>query len=1153
MRHRSHLRPGDAGLAARLRRGIEGEVWFDAASRGRYGTDASIYQIEPIGVVAPRSAEDIARTIAICREAGAPVLPRGAGTSQCGQTVGEAVVVDTSKYLDRVLDFDEESRRVTVQPGIVLDRLNAWLRPKGLFFPVDVSPANRATIGGMAGNNSCGARSIRYGNMVHNVHAISAVLADGNAIRFGEVSGNLAGLASDDRCADTAGNDRYADLIRRLRALGAREADEIARRFPSLLRRVGGYNIDTLVPAGAAGGMTGTPAGGVAAGVIGGTNGVMAGREPGATTGAMAGTPAGGHNPVDARTIRAGGATTGAMAGGHNMAHLLVGSEGTLGFFTGIELDLAPLPAHRVLGICHFPAFYEAMAATQHIVALDPSAVELVDRTLVELARDIAAFRPTVERFVRGAPEALLLVEFAGEDRAALIARLARLGELMADLGHPGAVVEAVEPAFQRAVWEVRKAGLNIMMSMKGDGKPVSFVEDCAVRLEDLAEYTRRLDAIFARHGTRGTWYAHASVGTLHVRPIIDLKVEDGARRMRAIAEECFEMVREYRGSHSGEHGDGIVRSEFHEAMFGSRLVGAFEEVKDAFDPDGLFNPGKIVRPERMDDRGLFRYKPGYAPLPVETGLDWSEWGGFDRAVEMCNNNGACRKSDPGVMCPSYRVTKDERHVTRGRANTLRLALTGQLGPGALTSDAMAETMALCVGCKGCKRECPTGVDMARMKIEYLHQHRKRHGLRLRDRLVAWLPRYAPVASRLAWVVNLRDRVPGLAAATEALLGLSAKRSLPRWRGDPFRVDELTDGETRHGTHPRGIGPGGRCGEHQESGQRGRTSAETGAAHAAGIGAGPRVATRPEDGSPASRSDSGLEPDQTPAAHRERPEVALFADTFTTWFEPGNARAAARVLEAAGFRVRPAAPPPGERRPLCCGRTFLAAGLIDEARRELRRTFSALAPLVERGVPIVGLEPSCLLTFRDEALVLGFEREAGDARFLLFEELIADAAAPEAPEGRAGLPLRPLPATRALLHGHCHQKAFGVMPALERTLRFVPGLEVETVASSCCGMAGAFGYEAAHYETSMAMGELDLLSAVRAADPDTLIVAGGTSCRHQISDGTGRVASHVASVLAQALVPGDGPDEGRNGISRQLRWVEGSPGPQARCGSAGRA
>ena len=1046
MRHHSHLRPGDPGLAAHLRREIEGEVWFDPASRGRYSTDASIYQIEPIGVVAPRSAEDIALTIAICREAGAPVLPRGAGTSQCGQAVGEAVVVDTSRHLDRVVRFDEEARRVTVEPGIVLDGLNAWLKPKGLFFPVDVSPANRATIGGMAGNNSCGSRSIRYGNMVHNVHAISAILADGSAARFGEVSGNLAGVS---------GDDHYSDLIRRMRALGAREADEIARRFPVLLRRVGGYNIDTLVPGGVAGGM----ADDMTAGVTDGATGTKAG----AATGAFAGT----------------------VTGAHNMAHLLVGSEGTLGFFTEIELDLQPIPAHRVLGVCHFPTFHDAMSATRHIVALDPSAVELVDRTLVELARDIEAFRPTVERFVRGAPDALLLVEFAGEDRDTLLARLARLVELMADLGYPGAVVEAVEPAFQRAVWEVRKAGLNIMMSMKGDGKPVSFVEDCAVRLEDLAEYTRRLDEVFARHGTRGTWYAHASVGTLHVRPIIDLKVEDGARRMRAIAEECFEMVREYRGSHSGEHGDGIARSEFHEAMFGTRMVRAFEEVKDAFDPGGLFNPGKIVRPERMDDRELFRYGPGYAPLPVETGLDWSEWDGFDRAVEMCNNNGACRKANPGVMCPSYRVTMDEKHVTRGRANTLRLALTGQLGPDALTSDAMAETMALCVGCKGCRRECPTGVDMARMKIEYLHQRRKRHGTSPRERLVASLPRYAPAASRLAWLMNLRDRLPGLPTVTASALGLSAKRTLPRWRSDPFRSEEIQD---------RAAPPA-----------RGRMDA--------GSGVPVPSASADESQGTAAPGLGRAESDSLPSALSGDSDVVLFTDTFTTWFEPENARAAVRVLEAAGYRVRAAAPPPGERRPLCCGRTFLAAGLVDDARQELARTFAALAPFIERGVPIVGLEPSCLLTFRDEALVLGFEREAGDARFVLFEELIAGAAA----DSDLDLRLRPLPAKRALLHGHCHQKAFGVMPALESTLRLVPDLEVETVASSCCGMAGAFGYEAANYDTSMAMGELNLLPAVRAADRHTIIVAGGTSCRHQIADGTARKAHHVATVLEQAL------------------------------------
>ncbi|HYM30245.1 MAG TPA: FAD-binding and (Fe-S)-binding domain-containing protein, partial [Candidatus Cybelea sp.] len=637
---------GDSRLAARLRRELKGEVLFDAFSRGRYSTDASIYQIEPIGVVVPRESEDIARAVQIAVEEGIPVLPRGGGTSQCGQTVGEALVVDCSRHLDKVVALDTAGRSVRVQPGMVLDRLNKALKPHGLWFPVDVSTGNRATIGGMTGNNSCGARSIAYGNMVHNVRAIDAILADGSSFRLGDTPA---------RVDESVGPRRYRDLIHAMRDLYASEANEIAGRFPKLLRRVGGYNIDSINPQ------------------------------------------------------------------GHNMAHLMVGSEGTLGFFREIELQLHPIPPHKVLGICHFPSFYKAMATTKAIVKLGPTAVELVDRTMIDLARDSPQFRGIVDRFVQGTPDALLLVEFAGEDRDLQHRKLRQLVELMGDEGLPGAVVEAAEPAFQSAVWEVRKQGLNIMMSMKGDGKPVSFIEDCAVGLDDLAEYTDRLTQVFAKHGTTGTWYAHASVGCLHVRPILNMKDPEGAKKMRAIAEEAFAMVREYKGSHSGEHGDGLVRSEFHEAMFGPRIVNAFATVKRAFDPEGVFNPGKIVGPSKMDDRDLFRFKPGYAPLALDTVLDWSAWGGFDRAIEMCNNNGECRKSDPGVMCPSFRATADERHLTRGRANTLRLAVTGQLGPDAFTSEAMRETMDLCISCKGCKRECPTGVDMARMKIEYLH------------------------------------------------------------------------------------------------------------------------------------------------------------------------------------------------------------------------------------------------------------------------------------------------------------------------------------------------------------------------------------------------------------------------------------------------
>jgi FAD/FMN-containing dehydrogenase/Fe-S oxidoreductase len=964
---------GGGALAARLGREIEGEVAFDRFTRGRYSTDASIYQIEPIGVVIPKSADDITAAIAIAAEEGVPVLPRGGGTSQCGQTVGEALVLDTSKYLKNVIAIDTEARRATVEPGIVLDKLNAILAPHGLFFPVDPSTASRATIGGMAGNNSCGARSVRYGNMVHNVRAIDAVLADGEQLRFAPTPVDLDALG---------GPPRYQALVRRMRALGAREAGEIAARFPKLLRRVGGYNIDTLGEEGA------------------------------------------------------------------NMARLLVGSEGTLGFFTSIELDLQPIPARRVMGVCHFPTFYQAMDATRHIVTLAPSAVELVDRTMVDLAREIDMFRPAIERFADGAPEALLLVEFAGENKAALTRKLKRLDEMMGDLGFAGAVIEAVEPGFQKDIWEVRKAGLNIMMSMKGDGKPVSFIEDCAVGLDDLAEYTKRLDELFARHGTSGTWYAHASVGCLHVRPVLNMKDDGDVRKMRAIAEEAFAMVREYKGSHSGEHGDGLVRSEFHEAMFGQRITHAFEEVKRAFDPDGLFNPGKVVNPSRMDDRSLFRYPPEYAAMPLETAFDWSEWGGFAGAVEMCNNNGACRKGDGGVMCPSYRATAEETHVTRGRANSLRLAITGQLGADALASDEMYKTMELCVSCKACKRECPTGVDMARMKIEFLHHYRKRRGMSPRARLFAYLPRYAPLARRLAPILNLRDRVPGLAVLSEAVFGLSARRRLPRWRRDDFW------------------------------------------------------------------SNGAADPPVGKEAGKEAGEVVLLVDTFNGYFEPENATAAVAVLKAAGYAVHIARPPAGGR-PLCCGRTFLSAGLIEEAKVEAKRMMAALKPHLDAGVKVIGIEPSCLLSLRDEfkAMAPGAEADALASSALMLEEFLSL----EHEAGRLRLEFRPVPYKRALLHGHCHQKAFGVMGASETTLGLVPELKAEIINSTCCGMAGAFGYEAEHYDLSMAIAGLDLLPAVKAADEDTVLIASGTSCRHQIRDGAKRDAIHIARLLATAL------------------------------------
>jgi Fe-S oxidoreductase len=784
------------------------------------------------------------------------------------------------------------------------------------------------------------------------------------------------------------------DLI----AIGAREADEIEARFPKVKRRVGGYNLDALTP---------------------------------------------GRNNI-------------------NLAHVLVGSEGTLAFSTRIELALSPLLPRRAVGVCHFGSFSEAMESAQHIARLNPIAIELMDRTMIALARAIPLFQPVLEKFVRGEPESILVVEFADEDQEDNVRSLRDLEELMGELGYAwdnlgpewGGVVEVLSPELQSAIADVRTSGLNIMMSMKAEGKPVSFVEDCAVPLGHLAEYTGRLTKIFEKHGTCGTWYAHAGAGCLHVRPILNLRLEKDVHVMREIAEEAFAMVREYKGSHSGEHGDGLVRSEFNEAMFGQRLARAFEQVKDRFDPNGLYNPGKVVRPPKFDDRSLFRYGPDYRGEPLTTHLDWSAYpgtgNGFQGAVEMCNNNGACRKLAGGAMCPSYRVTRDERDVTRGRANTLRLAVTGQLGPDALVADEMAETLALCVSCKACRRECPTGVDMARMKIEVQAARAAKHCLTLHERLVGWLPRYAPYAARRPWAFNRRDRSFSLRKLSEIFAEIAARRSLPKWRRDIYRDRS----DWRYGT--------------------------------------------------AAAGDTGR-------------DVVLFADTFNRYFERENLDAALRVLGAGGYRVHALLPIDGNERPLCCGRTFLAVGQIDEAKKELTRTLAAVAPYVARGTPVIGLEPSCLFTFRDElpALIKGKAVDDLAANAFLLEEFLDR----EQAEGRLALPLGPLP-RKALLHGHCHQKAFDAMGAVESALRLIPELSVEPVESSCCGMAGSFGYHAATIDVSLKMAELSLLPAVRKAPKDALVVTDGTSCRHQIHDGSGRAALHVARVLEMSIATG---------------------------------
>jgi FAD/FMN-containing dehydrogenase/Fe-S oxidoreductase len=932
--------------------------------------------------------------------------------------VGEGLVIDHSKYLRKVLDLNVAERTIKVEPGIVLDHLNAQLKPHGLWYPVDVSTSAQATLGGMAGNNSCGSRSIAYGNMVHNVLGADVLLSS---------RGNIC-LSS---YQNSSGIER--ELGDYVKTLAHDLQPEIASNWPKVMRRVGGYNLDIF-------------------------------------------------NNQSEKPYTSDGSV--------NLAHLMIGSEGTLGITQSLTLKLSELPTTKVLGVVNFTSFHKAMDNAQHIVKLGSdgllTAVELVDRTMLDLALQNPAFAPTIRTALARpdapTPEAVLLVEFSGASKADLLPKLRQLVELMGDLGLPGSVVEMTDDAPQKNLWEVRKAGLNIMMSLKGDGKPVSFIEDCAVPLESLAEYTAALTEVFQKHGSRGTWYAHASVGTLHVRPILDMRRGD-AKKMREIAEEASALVRKFKGAYSGEHGDGLCRGEWIEWQFGPKINEAFKAIKQHLDPINLLCPARMVSMPnspvpKMDDTRLMRFPSSYKVIPLKPVLDWSAWNvqnnpvteqttapgtggdpaeGFAKAAEMCNNNGHCRKFDAGTMCPSYRVTRDEKHLTRGRANTLRLALSGQLGSDGIASEEVHEAMDLCVGCKGCKRDCPTGVDMAKMKVEFLHHYKAKNGYTLKDKLVAYLPDYAPWAARFAPILNLRDKVPVLAMLSEKMLGFSAKRSLPQWQSKTF------------------------------------------------WNSAPVFASKEEV---LQANKLGKKP------------VVLFVDTFNAFFESENAIAALKVLQAGEYIAYVAtknAADKASNTSLCCGRTYLASGMVDKAREKLQELVAALLPFAKQGIAIVGLEPSCLLTLRDEALVMGLGEDAklvSEHAFLLEEFLANEAKAGKLDVLKAKLK----PTNQAiLLHGHCHQKAFGAVSPIMDVLKLIPNAKPELIESSCCGMAGSFGYEANHYEVSMQMAELSLLPAIR-KQPDAIVVADGTSCRHQIKDGAQREAIHVVQLLANQLL-----------------------------------
>ena len=971
-------------LAHDLRRRVRGEVRFDAVSRAIYSTDASIYEIEPLGVVLPRDADDVQAVLEVARAARAPLLPRGGGTSLAGQTVGRAIVLDFSKYMNRVVEVNTEEGWARVQPGVVRHELLRTLAPTGLIYGPETSTSTRATIGGMIGNNSSGSRSIVYGKTLDTLLATQARLADGTALTF-------EALAPAEAARRARGDGPEGRLYREVARIVTAARDEVARRFPRVQRRVGGYNLDEF--------------------------------------------PEGG--PV-------------------NLAKLFCGSDGTLAVVTDATLRLARRPAATVLAVFQFDDIIPALEHAPEILDTKPSAVELTDRYIVELARQNRELSRRLT-FVEGTPGAIIAVEYAGESHAALEPTLDALEARMRRSGYRGAMRRLVDPAAQANLWAVREAGVGLLLGMKSARKPVAFVEDSAVDPARIAEYTRRFREIVRRHGTDASFYGHASVGLLHTRPILDLHEPRDVAEMRAIAEEVAALVAEFGGALSGEHGDGLSRGEFVARMFGPALYGAFREVKAAFDPEWRMNPGKIVDAPPMTES--LRYRPGAGPPPA-TVQDFSRDGGVRSAIEMCSGVGACRKPRGGTMCPSYMVTLEEAHSTRGRANALRSAISGALPAGALTSRELYEVMDLCVACKACKAECPSNVDMAKLKHEFLAGYYDRHGLPLRARLFGHVAALGPLGCAVAPVANRALRNAPARWLLERVAGIDARRRLPEFA------------RTRFTRWWRGRGFGSPA---REGGQA--------AAGFAGV---------PGQG-----------------------RVALFVDTFTEYYYPSIGLAAVRLLESAGCRV--------ELVPVsCCGRPMISNGMLRQAQRLARRTVKRLEPFAEAGVPIVGLEPSCTVTFKDEYpdLLRGDAVDAVARATYALEEYLAmlDAAGIRPPYVAA--------ARRVLMHGHCHQKAMiRTGPALT-ALRAVPGAEVEEIDSGCCGMAGSFGVEHEHYDVSLAMGERVLFQAVRTAPEDTVLVASGASCRQQIAHGTGRRALHLAEALALALPPEAGTGAG---------------------------
>jgi len=975
-------KPPFGQLASRL----AGEMHTDISQRLLYATDASEYQELPAGVVFPETEADLREIIRFANSHSLGLIPRGAGTSLAGQVVGHGLVIDLGRHLNRVISIDPGTRRVRVQPGVVRNELNHALAPHGLMFCPETSTANRAMIGGMVGNNSCGANSIIYGSVRDHLVSCRGFLSDGSMVTFGP-------LTPEEFAAKCAGDSLEAAIYRNIRyMLGdpARRA-VITAGFPkkSVTRRNTGYALDLLMDA----------------------------------------------EVFDPECGKA-----------FNFCRLIAGSEGTLFLGVEFELNCEPIPPPGALMCAHFHAIDEALQATLLAMELEhrPAAVELIDRHILECTKH-SPEQCRNRDFVQGDPGAILVVEIRDTDQAVVADVLERLEARMRDagLGYAWPVLRGAEST---KVWELRRAGQGLMSNVPGDAKPREIVEDTAVDVRELPAYIAEFDALMRdKHGLACVYYAHAGAGELHTRPLFNLKTKDGLRLFREVATDVAALVKKYRGSLSGEHGDGRLRGEFIPFMVGPECHAMMRAVKTVFDPLDIFNPGKIIDTPPMDTS--LRHEADHPTPDYPTVFDFSAVQGITRAAEKCNGSGDCRKNHlaGGTMCPSYQATHDEKDCTRGRANLLRHILTNPPDPSrSFASDELAAVLDLCLSCKACKAECPSTVDMAKLKAEVMQQRHDTRGAPLRSRMIAAFPLLLQLASFAPWAWNAVFGTPVLRRLANRLAGFHPARTIP-------------------GLH--------------------RTTLRK------------WFARRPQQRQPA--------PNGT---------VHLFCDEFTDSFDVPVGIAAVELLEGLGYAV--VIP-----RHVESGRSALSKGFLRQARALAGRNVALLKDVVTAAALLLGIEPSAILAFRDEYpdLLRGHEQE--DARALarhclLFDEWFAR----EMDAGRITAAAFREQRQVVKLHGHCHQKALASLVPTVRMLELPPGQAVHLIPSGCCGMAGAFGYEAEHFEVSNAIGELVLFPAIRNCGPETVVVAPGTSCRHQIHDGTGRQALHPVQVMRQALL-----------------------------------